>query len=242
MNYQDRIIRDLRVCGGQPVVKGTRVTLSTVLSSLAEGASIAEILDRFSLAHRRRRSCSNRSCRRFCPRRPSPFPAFQIICEDYACSVRVQGSRITATTSNKTESLIRGIGMKKEERTGIDVGVRGSAENYADNVKFGGERGHGFAGERANHLKDSWAGKKAKLTGDDNAKNGADRLVDGVKIQTKYCKTGSKCISECFENNTFRYLNSDGTPMQIEVPSDKYDSARAGNGEQNQGRANTWCF
>lgn len=56
-------------------------------------------------------------------------------------------------------------------------------------------------------------------------KNGADRLVDGVKIQTKYCKTGSKCISECFEDNTFRYLNSDGTPMQIEVPSDKYDSA-----------------
>lgn len=43
MKYQDRIIRDPRVCGGQPVVKGTRVTLSTVLSSLAEGASIAEI-------------------------------------------------------------------------------------------------------------------------------------------------------------------------------------------------------
>ena len=115
--------------------------------------------------------------------------------------------------------------MKKEEDTGIGAGVSGSAENYADNVKFGSERGHGFAGERANHLKDSWAGKEAKLIGDDNAKNGADRLVDGVKIQTKYCKTGSKCISECFENNTFRYLNSDGTPMQIEVPSDKYDSA-----------------
>lgn len=47
MNYQSRIIRDLRVCGGQPVIKGTRVTLSTVLSSLAEGASIAEILTDF---------------------------------------------------------------------------------------------------------------------------------------------------------------------------------------------------
>ena len=115
--------------------------------------------------------------------------------------------------------------MKKEEIPGIGYGGGRSAENYADNVKFGSERGHGFAGERANHLKDRWAGKDAKLTGDDNAKNGADRLVDGVKIQTKYCKTGSKCISECFDNNTFRYLNSDGTPMQIEVPSDKYDSA-----------------
>lgn len=115
--------------------------------------------------------------------------------------------------------------MKKEEVTGIGAGVSGSAENYADNVKFGSERGHGFAAEKANHLKDVWTGKDANIIGDDNAKNGADRLVDGVKIQTKYCKTGSKCISECFESNTFRYLNSDGTPMQIEVPSDKYDSA-----------------
>ena len=115
--------------------------------------------------------------------------------------------------------------MKKEEVTGTGAGVSGSAENYADNVKFGSERGHGFAAEKANHLKDVWTGKDANIIGDDNAKNGADRLVDGAKIQTKYCKTGSKCISECFESNTFRYLNSDGTPMQIEVPSDKYDSA-----------------
>ena len=47
MNYQDRIIRDPRVCGGQPIIKGTRVTLGTVLSSLAEGASVAEILTDF---------------------------------------------------------------------------------------------------------------------------------------------------------------------------------------------------
>ena len=47
MNYQDRIIRDPRVCGGEPIIKETRVTLRTVLSSLAEGASIAEILADF---------------------------------------------------------------------------------------------------------------------------------------------------------------------------------------------------
>ncbi len=115
--------------------------------------------------------------------------------------------------------------MKKEEIPGVGAGVSGSAENYADNVILRAERGHGFAAERANHLKDTLTGKDAKIIGGDNTKNGADRLVDGVNIQTKYCKTGSNCISECFENNTFRYLNSDGTPMQIEVPSDKYDSA-----------------
>ena len=115
--------------------------------------------------------------------------------------------------------------MSKKETVGTAAGVAGSSENYADNVVFGASRGHGFAGEKANHLYDIFSGKDAKIVGGDNAKNGADRLVDGVNIQTKYCKTGSKCISECFEGGEFRYINSDGSPMQIEVPSDKYESA-----------------
>ena len=68
-------------------------------------------------------------------------------------------------------------------------------------------------------------GKDAVIVGDDNAKNGADRMVDGVNIQSKYCNTGSKCIYECFENGRYRYYNTDGSPMQVEVPSDKYDDA-----------------
>lgn len=115
--------------------------------------------------------------------------------------------------------------MKKNDNLGTSSGIIGSSENYADNVILGAARGHGFAAEKANHLKDVMSGKDAKIVGGNNAKNGADRVVDGVYIQTKYCSTGSKCISECFENGTFRYLNSDGSPMQIEVPSDKYDSA-----------------
>lgn len=115
--------------------------------------------------------------------------------------------------------------MNKKDTVGTAAGVIGSSENYADNVILGASRGHGFAAEKANHLKDIMTGKDAKIVGGDNAKNGADRLVDGVNIQTKYCNSGSKCISECFEEGTFRYLNNDGSPMQIEVPSDKYDSA-----------------
>ena len=46
-NYHDRIERDPRVAGGQAVIKGTRVTLRTVLASLAEGATIEEILKDF---------------------------------------------------------------------------------------------------------------------------------------------------------------------------------------------------
>jgi uncharacterized protein (DUF433 family) len=45
MDYRHRIVRNPGIAGGQPVLKGTRVTLSTVLSSLAEGASIKEILE-----------------------------------------------------------------------------------------------------------------------------------------------------------------------------------------------------
>jgi uncharacterized protein (DUF433 family) len=47
MNYRDYIQRDRRIVGGEPVLKGTRVTLRTVLASLAEGATTAEILADF---------------------------------------------------------------------------------------------------------------------------------------------------------------------------------------------------
>jgi uncharacterized protein (DUF433 family) len=45
--YQERIVRDTGICGGEPVFKGTRVTLRTVLASLAAGDSSVEILADF---------------------------------------------------------------------------------------------------------------------------------------------------------------------------------------------------
>ena len=47
MEFKDRIIRDPGICGGEAVVAGTRVTIRTILASLAEGDSIAEILADF---------------------------------------------------------------------------------------------------------------------------------------------------------------------------------------------------
>ena len=44
MNYDERIERRPNVAGGEAVIKGTRVTLRTVLASLAEGATTGEIL------------------------------------------------------------------------------------------------------------------------------------------------------------------------------------------------------
>lgn len=73
-------------------------------------------------------------------------------------------------------------------------------------------------------LIDKLSGKNASVIGRTNVKNSADRLVNGTQIQTKHCQSGKKCINSCFDQNTgiFRYFNPDGTPMQIEVPSDKY--------------------
>jgi len=47
MDYQDYIVRDPKICGGEPVIKGTRVTSRTILASLAEGGSFDELLKDF---------------------------------------------------------------------------------------------------------------------------------------------------------------------------------------------------
>jgi len=47
MEYHDHIVRDPKVCGGEPVFKGTRMTLRTVLASLADGDGVEEILTAF---------------------------------------------------------------------------------------------------------------------------------------------------------------------------------------------------
>jgi uncharacterized protein (DUF433 family) len=47
MKLQDFIIRDRAICGGEPVLRGTRVTLRTVLASLADGDSIEQIVQSF---------------------------------------------------------------------------------------------------------------------------------------------------------------------------------------------------
>ncbi len=47
MNHTDFIVRDPKICNGQPVIKGTRVTLRTVLASLAAGDGMDQILKSF---------------------------------------------------------------------------------------------------------------------------------------------------------------------------------------------------
>lgn len=119
--------------------------------------------------------------------------------------------------SSKFEGAIAG---------GVAVGAYGEVNKLYEEEKFHANQGHGFAAERANTLYDKITGHDARIVGDDNAKNGADRIVDGACIQSKYCRSGKACIDECFDSEgSFRYFKNDGKPMQIEVPSDKYEAA-----------------
>ena len=101
-----------------------------------------------------------------------------------------------------------------------------TSQHYAKLAVDNAATAHGLYAEREITRLDQKHGLQAIHIGESCAKNGADRLVDGISIQTKYCSTGSKCIAECFDElGQWRYMNSDGTPMKIEVPSDKYDDA-----------------
>jgi uncharacterized protein (DUF433 family) len=45
--YEKHFVRNPKICGGETVIKGTRVLLRTILATLAEGATIEEILADF---------------------------------------------------------------------------------------------------------------------------------------------------------------------------------------------------
>ena len=126
------------------------------------------------------------------------------------------------------------------ESDGSFFGINQGAQKYTINRIFEENRflhpisGNGWAAERGNNLIDNIKGiikgSHSTIIGDNNAKNGADRLItyaDGSKllIQSKYYATASQSVAACFDNGTFRYMDASGKPMAIEVPFDQYDDA-----------------
>lgn len=117
-----------------------------------------------------------------------------------------------------------------------DTAVKAAAVTAAATINSNGEvfveqraavnnpAGHGELAEEANNIIDRLQGHQAEILGRDNAKNGADRSVDGILIQTKYYKTARGSLEACFDSSShqYRYLAKDGTPMQLEVPKDQY--------------------
>ncbi len=90
-----------------------------------------------------------------------------------------------------------------------------------------GSQAHGLAAEMANTKIDNLLGKSAEVIGSDNKKNGADRLVDGKLVQSKYYCDASSSVNSAFDKQTgsFKYLDQNGSPMQLEVPKEQYEIA-----------------
>lgn len=100
-----------------------------------------------------------------------------------------------------------------------------TAHFLADMNRANGKQGHGIWAEIANNRADVLGGKNASIIGNNNAKNGADRLIidaNGatVSLQSKYCASPNACIDSCIQNGTFRYSG-----QVIEVPKDMYEGA-----------------
>lgn len=104
------------------------------------------------------------------------------------------------------------------------------AQNYQQQHKVVtpySSTGHGFAAEEANTTVDKLKGNNAEVVGGDNAKHGADRLVNGVEFQTKYLKTARRSVGAAFDgqNGEYKYFQKDGSIMPVEVPKDQFDDA-----------------
>ena len=109
--------------------------------------------------------------------------------------------------------------------TGNNITIK----NLLDQTVFTARQGHGFAAEHGNNLIDKLHGKNASVLGE-YVKDGPDRKIlsrDGsiTFVQDKYYASAKGGIDACFEDGRFRYLDGDGNPMQIEVPSDQYSDA-----------------
>lgn len=132
--------------------------------------------------------------------------------------------------------------IDSELATADDTAVKAAAVAAAATINSNGEvfveqraavnnpAGHGELAEEANSIIDRLQGHQAEILGRDNAKNGPDRSVDGVLIQTKYYKTARGSLEACFDpsSHQYRHLTEDRTPMQLEVPKDQYQQVLRG--------------
>ena len=129
-------------------------------------------------------------------------------------------------TKNIAEGELEGVAVDNgvaENLSSYSAGAR--AAQYLESTqlnKFGTKGGTGFAAEDANALNEKLRGAKVEQVGSNNAKNGADRVTNGVHIQTKYFNTAARTVNDAFDAKTghFRYPG-----MQLEVPSDQYEKA-----------------
>lgn len=144
---------------------------------------------------------------------------------DWVCS------DICKMTLNICEDVKKKIYIKNKDNA-LDLAIDSSiiremSASWASYNKWIGNSkgGHGFVAEVANNKIDSILLKDTKILGDNNAKDGPDRSVNGQWVQSKYCQTPEECIKAAFDDHKYRYIDQNGQPMQVEVPKDKYSES-----------------
>jgi hypothetical protein len=169
-----------------------------------------------------------------------PYPHTSSIRACFSCGKaefsgdELQGEWHCSDICEKTDNLCLELKQKPFDEfmanaatSGLVLMAGGAAWNENQKLFATGGQGHGFAAERGNTKVDRLFGRDARVVGDDNAKGGADRIVNGQEIQTKYHASGARSIGSAFDgqNGDFKYFDSNGRPMAIEVPKDQYEAA-----------------
>ena len=109
---------------------------------------------------------------------------------------------------------------KSTKFSGYNSVLNAQATEQLQWTKYQTKQGHGFAAEDMNALCDAHKWKKVDKVGLNNELNGADRIVNGVAIQTKYCRTASHSVNAAFKDGVYRY-----TGQKLEVPREQYREA-----------------
>lgn len=113
--------------------------------------------------------------------------------------------------------------------TGNSLKISSDAIFLEQNAAVNNPAGHGLMAEKANNLVDRLQGIDAKIVGTDNIKDGPDRKIGDVLIQSKYYNTPRGTLEAGFDSKTgmYRYMK-DGKPMKYEVPKDQYEKVLRG--------------
>lgn len=112
--------------------------------------------------------------------------------------------------------------MKKTNNAILGVSSIASAKNIESTqwTKYSANHGNGWGAEDWNALIDILSGKHVDKIGISNELNGADRIVNGVKIQSKYCKTAFDSVNHAFRDGVYRYPG-----QKLEVPKGQGEEA-----------------
>lgn len=131
--------------------------------------------------------------------------------------------------SNDSESTAKAAAVAAGAPLTAEAAVFAEQKAHVNNLA-----GHGEMAEEAINLLDKVHGLDARVVGRDNAKDGADRLVGSLQIQTKFYKSARGSLEACFypadaqHPGQYRYMGDNGKPMQLEVPKDQYERVLEG--------------